>query len=402
MNKTMPALLACLLAAPPLSPAGRISILGSDTMLILNQEWKLAYEKDHPGVRIDVEGGGSGRGIAALLDESVDIVAASRAIKDEEIARFAERVGSPPLEIPVQIDGIGVYVHYNNPLMQLSMDQLRGILSGRIRNWKDIGGDNRRIDVYTRDHYSGTRAMIESHVLRGEPITSLAREVSTTAMMLGTIARNPGAIGYGGIAYLEGARVIRLIHPKLKRAIWPGREDVCRGVYPLSRPLYFYIRPDSIRPEVQEFLDWVLKERGQEVVSFIDEFCGQRTAPAPEPADPTPAGSIRLTPGTMRSHGFVVAVESAGLGDGPRTFHVSFDPDGKMIGEVTGVSLHLGEAVRVPLAPVMDPQTGTIRAVELTLRPDMVAGATLRLDRADPTVAPSHWELRLADFLSGE
>ena len=301
-----------VLASPSITRGERlITIHGSDTMLILNEEFTAEYTSHNPAVRFKVLGGGSGLGIAALLAGKTDIAAASRAMKESEMLAFERTTGVRPKEIVVALDGIGVYVHNNNPVSRLTISQFGGILRGEIRNWAEVGGPNRRIDVYNRDRNSGTRAFVEEHVLASRPFSTLAREVSSTSMLVACVARNQNAIAYGGIAYSQGAHIIRLAESSHESGVWPSRENVTSGKYPLSRPLYFYVNPESMDGGLRAFLNWVQGPEGQNIVRFVGYYPAPAPSPpqtpVPKPVTPTGSEPIRLTPANAKQHGFDVS-----------------------------------------------------------------------------------------------
>ena len=171
-----------------------VTIHGSDTMLILNKELAAVYNRRNTPLKFNIVGGGSELGIKALLEGKTDIAATSRAMKESEKAAFEQRTGKRPMEIVIALDVIGVYVHNNNPVTRLTLSQLKGILAGEIRNWRDVGGLDRRINFYNRDRNSDTRVFIRDHMLAGKPFSTLAREVSSTSMVAACVARNQGAI----------------------------------------------------------------------------------------------------------------------------------------------------------------------------------------------------------------
>jgi phosphate transport system substrate-binding protein len=149
--------LATAVAGNPASAQGRnITIKGSDTMVILGQRWAETYMKKTPGANIQVTGGGSGVGIAALINGTTDIAEASRPMKDAEKSQLQQKRGVPTFELPVALDGLAIYVHEKNPLQELSLEQLKKIYTGAVKNWKDVGGNDERIILYGRENSSGT------------------------------------------------------------------------------------------------------------------------------------------------------------------------------------------------------------------------------------------------------
>lgn len=259
------------LVGPP-AQAGLIDIKGSDTMVILNQELATTYAARHAGIDFRVSGGGSNVGIGELLEGRTDIAASSRALSSQEMKSFERDFGRAPLEIAIGLDGIGVYVHNNNPVARLTIEQLRGIFAGEINNWKEVGGGDRPIAVVSRDAHSGTHHYFKEHVLQGRPFAAGTRFVATTGTLSAMVARNPSAIGYGGIGYSLGAHVIEVAEKERVESIFPSVETVESGTYPLSRRLYFYIDPARYSPEIRRFVSWVLSEPGQEVVALVGYY----------------------------------------------------------------------------------------------------------------------------------
>ncbi len=341
-----------------LAAARTITIRGSDTLLILNRELAAKYTKANPSLKFDVLGGGSGLGISALLSGETDIAAASRAMNESEKAAFERHAGTRPLEVVVALDGVGVYVHNNNPISRLTIEQLRGILGGQIRNWRDVGGPNRRIDVYNRDKNSGTRAFMQEYLLAGQPFTRLAYEVSSTSMLMAAVSRNQNAIGYGGIAYAQGAHIVRLADHIDGAGIWPDLEGVSSGKYPLSRPLYYYVNPAAMDDGLRGFLRWVVSARGQNVVTSVGYYPapkteGERLAALEAVPSVAPREPIRLTRDNMREHGFDLAITLDEPGTASRsgqsvlTLHLNLSEEAAR--KIRTLSLRIGEDADVPM-----------------------------------------------------
>jgi phosphate transport system substrate-binding protein len=400
---TILTLVALLALSFPVKARDKITIHGSDTMLILNNELAAEYSGREPSVKFKVLGGGSGRGIAALMEGKTDIAAASRAMKEKEIAAFEKRTGRRPQEIVVALDGIGVYVHNNNPVSKLTLSELARILTGEIRNWREVGGLNRRIDIYNRDKYSGTRAFMQKHVLQGKSFSSLAREVSTTAMLTSCVSRNQSAISYGGIAYSQGAHIIRLAKGPGEVGVWPSQENVSTGKYPLSRPLFFYVNPDSLDEEMRTFLDWVRSPAGQRVVSFVGYYpihahktAGPEPKQKPQPMlNPHP---ILLTPENMKRHGFEMALELVDAGPamrpGQTRLTLRFDPAGHSIQRIDSLSIRIGEDTVVPLSLDRD------LSLDFTLRKELIKTSSICLAEAGAPKNGTVYVVQLSAFCS--
>lgn len=261
-----------VLAAALLVAAQRnITVKGSDTMVILGQRWAEVYMQKNPGVAIQVTGGGSGTGIAALINGTTDIAESSRPMKDAERAKVRERFGKDVLELPVAVDGLAVYVHASNPVNELTLAQIRGIYTGAIRNWSQVGGKNERIVLYSRENNSGTYVYFKEHVLDNADFFPTAQTLPGTAAVINAVSRDPRAIGYGGIAYGEGVKHLRVKKDANSPAIEPTMENVLSAKYPISRHLYWYFA-GTPTGEVRKFAEWVLSKEGQQVVENVGYY----------------------------------------------------------------------------------------------------------------------------------
>lgn len=367
-------LIVCTLISMPAQAQETITIKGSDTMVTLNRELAAEYFAK-TGTRLDVEGRGSESGITALLNGETDIAAASRAMKESELAAFEKQFGTRPQEIIIAQDGIGIYVHNNNPISRLTVEQLAAILKGEIRNWKEVGGLNRRIDIYNRDIYSGTRTFMKSHVLQGAEFSDLAHDVSSTSLLASSVARNQSAIGYGGIGYSQGAHIIRLADQPGHPGYWPSFENVSEGKYPLSRPLFYYINPQSVNADLTAFIDWVLSPAGQNVVTFVGYFPAPGTKSASGFAEASE--TILLTPENMHQHGFQLSISSQPAGQTKRQLTLAFDPSGQTINRINEISVHLADDLEIPLG-LDDSLTA-----QFTVKEDLLDQASIRLSE-DP------------------
>jgi phosphate transport system substrate-binding protein len=248
-----------------------VTVKGSDTMVILGQRWAETYMSEHSGTRVQVTGGGSGTGIAALINGGTDICEASRPMKDKEKEQVRSRHGKEVKEIPVALDGVAIYVNESSSVQSLSEPQIKGIYTGKITNWRDVGGKDQRIVVYSRENNSGTYVFFKEHVLGNE---DFAREVQTlpgTAAVANAVAKDPASIGYGGIAYATGIRAIAVKRDETAEAVHPSLQTVQDGSYPLSRNLFFYTigEPDG---EVKAFVDWVLGSEGQKICEMVGYY----------------------------------------------------------------------------------------------------------------------------------
>ncbi len=248
-----------------------ITVKGSDTMVILGQRWAEVYMQKYRGVTIQVTGGGSGTGIAALVNGTTDIAESSRPIKEKEIAAVKEKRGLPVLELPVAVDGLAVYVHNSNPVQELSLAQLKAIYTGAIQRWSQVGGKNERIILYSRENNSGTYVYFKEHVLDNADFFPTAQTLPGTAAVINAVSRDPRGIGYGGIAYGEGIKHLRVKKDANSPAVEPTVENVLSAKYPISRHLYWYFA-GTPTGEVRRFIEWVLSREGQQVVERVGYY----------------------------------------------------------------------------------------------------------------------------------
>ncbi|HWR26104.1 MAG TPA: phosphate ABC transporter substrate-binding protein [Methanosarcina sp.] len=246
-----------------------ITLKGSDTVLPLAQAEAEEFMKENSGKSVTITGGGSGVGIAALIDGEVNIATASREMKTDEI-NAAKAKGINPVEKTIAYDGISVVVNPNNPVSGLTFAQLRGIYNGTISNWKDLGGEDKPIAVISRDSSSGTYEYFKEAVLLGDEYRADALTQPATGGIVGEVSKNPNAIGYIGVAYLDGS-IKALNLDSGNGSVAPSPENIVSGAYPLSRALYFYTNgePSGL---TKEFIDFVMGEKGQKIVSDVGYF----------------------------------------------------------------------------------------------------------------------------------
>jgi phosphate transport system substrate-binding protein len=240
-------------------------------MVILGQRWAEEYMNENPDMRIQVTGGGSGTGIAALINGGTDICEASRHMKDKEKEMVVERHGQEVKEIPVALDGVAVYLPESSPIQSLTKAQLKAIYTGSITNWRDVGGNDQRIVAYSRENNSGTYVFFKEHVLDNEDFVREAQTLPGTAAVVNAVSKDPASIGYGGIAYASGIKAIAVKRDENSEAVAPSLETVASGEYPLSRPLLFYTigEPEG---QIKEFIDWVLSPEGQEICAAVGYY----------------------------------------------------------------------------------------------------------------------------------
>lgn len=259
--------------------AENITVKGSDTLVILAQKWAEVYMSKHPEAKIQVTGGGSGIGFAALQNNTTDIADASRPIKAAEKAACIKAFGKTPREYKVALDGLSVYVHADNPINELSIEQLEKIFTGKVTNWKDIGGSDAPITVYSRENSSGTYEFFKEHILKGQDFVATAQTTPGTAALLQNVSRDKNGIGYGGAAYGHGAKALKIKKTADSPAIEPTDENVISGKYPIWRYLYNYLNPDKDKGEIAAYLAWIRSPDGQKVVKDVGYY------PLPEHAN---------------------------------------------------------------------------------------------------------------------
>jgi phosphate transport system substrate-binding protein len=226
---------------------------------------------EHSGAVLQVTGGGSGTGFAALINGTTDICQASRPIKPGEVEQVKARFGAPPHETLVARDGLTLYVNEANPVRALSMAQIRGVYSGEVTDWKALGGPAGRITVYGRENSSGTYEYFKEHVLAGGDFAATVQTLPGTAAVVNAVALDPSGIGYGGVAYAKGVRALGVKPADNSPAVTPTAENVRSQVYPIARGLYFYTRK-APAGAVKEFVDYVLSDTGQAIATQVGYF----------------------------------------------------------------------------------------------------------------------------------
>ncbi len=268
--RTIAVLAACLAAAPAF--AGRpVTVKGSDTMVILGQRWAEDFMNRNAGKVVMVTGGGSGTGIAALINGTTDVCQSSRPMKPDEKLKLRDRYQTTGIEIPVAKDGLSVYLHEANPVKELTIEQLRGIYMGTITNWKQVGGRDATIVLYSRENNSGTYVFFKDNVLGGRDFSPRAQTLPGTAAVVNAVAKDPNGIGYGGHAYTKGVKDCAIRKDAKSPAVAPSAATVRDGSYPLWRHLYFYLRkkPDG---DAKAFVDFCLSPEGQKLASDVGYY----------------------------------------------------------------------------------------------------------------------------------
>jgi phosphate transport system substrate-binding protein len=252
--------------------SGSITVKGSDTMVNLASAWAEAFTNENPKVSISVTGGGSGTGIAALINKQTDIANASRAMKDEE-KQDAEGNGVNPVETQVALDGLSVVVNPSNPVTELSIPQLSDIYSGKVSNWKDVGGNDATIVVLARDTNSGTHVFFKEHVVQYQEKLEYGSDVqfmAATQAGFDEVAQNENAIMYGGLGYVtEEVKALGIKKDASSPAVNASIATVKSGEYPIARPLFVYTNgePSGV---LKAYIEWILGSEGQAVVEELE------------------------------------------------------------------------------------------------------------------------------------
>jgi phosphate transport system substrate-binding protein len=248
-----------------------LTVKGSDTMVILGQRWAEAYMNANPGASIQVTGGGSGTGIAALINGTTDICEASRPMTDKEKDDTQAKRGAPAVEIKVALDALAVYVNEKNPIKEISIPALAKIYVGETTSWKDVGGPNHAIVLYGRENNSGTYGYFKEHVLAKKDFAASVQTLAGTSAVASAVKGDVFGVGYGGIAYLEGIRALKVKKDDASDAIAPSLETAQSGTYPISRFLYFYTAGE-LTGLGKKFVDWVKGDDGQKVIEQVGYY----------------------------------------------------------------------------------------------------------------------------------
>ena len=269
--KSLAVLAAALVLAAP-AHAGNITVKGSDTLVVLAQKWAETYMSKNADTKIQVTGGGTGTGFAALQNKTTDLCNASRKIKAAEITTCIKAFGKRPTEYKVCLDGLSVYVSADNPVKELTVAQVADIFNGKTKNWKEVGGPDAPITVYSRENSSGTYEFFKENVLQGKDFASSAQTMPGTAAVLQAVAKDKNGIGYGGAAYGAGAKHLKVKKDDASAAIEPTEENVIKGTYPIWRYLYVYVNPALDKGDIAKYLTWIRGDEGQKVVKDVGYF----------------------------------------------------------------------------------------------------------------------------------
>jgi phosphate transport system substrate-binding protein len=263
-------------SSSPTQISAYIQNIGSDTMVNLALAWAERYQEEHPDVSLSVTGGGSGTGIAALVNGTVDIANASRAMTDDE-KKQAEANGITPVEFVVSRDAIAVIVNSKNPVRQLTLQQISDIYSGKIRNWSEVGGEDRPIVRLSRETNSGTHVYFLQTVIRlGDKKNTTLFSTDTLLLassegIINEVRQNPNAIGYDGLGYVPPDlmdSVIAVARAASEPYVVPSIATVNDNSYPVARDLYMYTAGEPAGA-IRNYIDWILSPEAQVVVADL-------------------------------------------------------------------------------------------------------------------------------------
>ena len=253
--------------------ATTIQVKGSDTMVNLAQAWAEEYKKVEPGVSVEVAGGGSGVGIAALIKGTIDIANASRNMKPAEIAQTKKNTGKDAKEFIVGYDALAVYVHKDNPLNEITVEQL-GVLykeGGTITKWSQLGikvpgCDSDEIIRVSRQSSSGTYEFFREHVLGNKDFRNGSRDMNGSKEVVELVSTTPCAIGYSGMGYnMPSVKMLKVAAKAGVPSFAPSVENTLNKSYPIARSLQVYTLGEP-QGAIKKYVDWTMSEAGQKIV----------------------------------------------------------------------------------------------------------------------------------------
>ncbi len=239
-----------------------LRIKGSDSMLLMAQRLSETFMTLHSDVSLYVEGGGSGSGIQSLLEGKIDICTSSRPMSSGEIQQLSNRFNSIGMSIICAKDALGIIVHPSNPVSNLSLIEIKKIFTGEITNWKDVGGADKPITVYSREPNSGTYVYLEEHILYGEPYVKNCIMTPGARALTDAVIQDSFAIGYSTNVYANNVKILSVNN------LPPTADNIRKGFYPISRYLYLYTiqPPEGLK---KEFIEWIISRDGQNIIKKI-------------------------------------------------------------------------------------------------------------------------------------
>jgi phosphate transport system substrate-binding protein len=261
-------ILAAIALAGVLSGVHAQRIKGSDTMLPLSQREAESYMKANPRQTVTVTGGGSGVGISALVEGTTDVAQSSRKIKFDERKKL-QASGKAVKEVVAAFDALAVIVHPSNKVKNLTREQLEGIFTGKIKNWREVGGGDLKIVPYARETSSGTYEFFKESVLKNKSYTNGIMSMPATGAIIQSVSQTVGAVGYVGLAYLtRSVKAICVSYDGGKNFVEPSVANAKSKVYPISRPLFYYYIAQS-EESVKPFISYVLSDAGQKIIADV-------------------------------------------------------------------------------------------------------------------------------------
>jgi phosphate transport system substrate-binding protein len=252
-----------------------LTVKGSDTMSDIGKGWAEAYMKAHPETSIQVTPGGSGVGIASLIDGTTQICQASRSMKDSEKEALKAKRMVDAVETPVALDALSIYVNKENPIKSLTIEQAGKIYRGEITNWKDVGGTPGNIILYGRDNSSGTYDYMKEHVLAKKDFSDKYQSLPGTGAVVNAVAQDKSGIGYGGIGFASDIKLLSIAKDEKTPPVEPTKENVLNRSYPIARELYWYTAGEPAGA-VKALVDFVLSSEGQKIVEDKGFFTIQK------------------------------------------------------------------------------------------------------------------------------
>jgi len=271
--------LASSFACAAMASAQSVKVKGSDTLKPLAERWSQVYQKKNAGANVAVSGGGSASGIAALFKGETDIAEVSRPLSGSEKEEF-KKLGKDPVDVVVAWDAVEILVNPANPVNYLTMDQVKGIFTGTITNWKQLGGSEGKINIYGRESSSGTNAFLKEHALHGNPYAPGIVEFPGNAPMIAAVSRDAGGICYAGLASGKALKHLLIKADASAEGIEPSTQNVRSAKYPLSRQLHWFLAGHPVS-HVKDLCLWVLSPEAQAVAEsegFIPISADTRTS----------------------------------------------------------------------------------------------------------------------------
>jgi phosphate transport system substrate-binding protein len=266
MSKLLKVTLAILTGfATCAAASGAVLVKAPRTVVVLAQKWAETYSKEHPQADIEVTSGGPDAGLIALQNNKTDLALSPRKIKPGEGQAYTRMYGRRPREYRVAVDSLCLYVNAENPVKELDLEQVVKIFTGKVRNWKEVGGADAPITVYGRAKDSGAYDFFRTQVLQGADFVGGAQPMPNPVAVLKAVSRDKKGVGFAGLATNPGIRALKIRKTPDSAAIEPNEENLLAGRYPISRFLYLYLNPVVDKGEIAAFIDWIRSDEGQKV-----------------------------------------------------------------------------------------------------------------------------------------